>query len=227
MFFDPVYIIFLLPALLLSLFASILVKLWTNAGLSKPNSTNINGFDVVQKVVTKYNLNISLSRTPDTLSDHYDPSNNNLVLSREIETRPTIASVAIAAHELGHARQDHNKSLLLKTRSLVVPMVNIGTNLGYIFIVIGLLISLSSLAWVGILFFSFSVLFSLLTLPIEIDASNKALQMIRELELLDKSEITGAKKVLSAAALTYVAATINSILNLAYFVFRAKGIKED
>ncbi|KKQ36262.1 MAG: hypothetical protein US52_C0003G0003 [candidate division WS6 bacterium GW2011_GWA2_37_6] len=223
-YFDPQYLFFMLPALLVSLLASILLRIWTNEYLSRPNSTNLNGYDVMQKITTSSNLRIGFSISPGDLTDHYDPSKKLLVLSNSVAQRPTIGSVAIAAHELGHAKQHQDKSILLGLRGVIVPVVNIGTNLGYVLIIIGLVLSFSELAWLGVVFFSFSTLFSFLTLPIEIDASAKAIKMIRKNSLLSNSEIGGAKKVLIAASLTYIAGTISSLANLAYFVFRVRGI---
>lgn len=224
MFFDSLYLLFALPAFLISIIASGLVKYWSSKYLDVPTLKQINGLDTVQKLSPTYNLNIRIEQVGGNLSDHYDPRDKTLRLSRDVALRPTITSVAIAAHELGHARQHSEKNILLALRSLIVPTVNLGTQLGYVLIVVGLLIASTNLAWVGIILFSLSTVFSLLTLPIELDASRKGLGMIKKERLLEPSEIPGAQKVLTAAALTYVAATISSLSNLLYFIFRVQGV---
>jgi len=223
LYFDPIYFLFIAPAVALSIIASLLLKLWTNKYSEVPNIRGVTGFDTVQKVVQKYNLEIKLEQTRTTLGDSYNPREKLLSLSPEVAQRPTIAAVAITAHELGHAIQDQRRGILLRIRTLIVPIVNIGTTLGYFLILIGLIIAFTQMAWFGVILFSFSTLFSFLTLPIEIDASTKALNIIREFGLLNESEISGAKKVLVAASLTYIAAAVSSLLNLSYFVFRIRG----
>lgn len=222
-YFDPLYIICAMPALLLGILASLLMKYWSSKYQSIPNSKNLTGYDAMQKIVTFYSIEIDLKQTSKHLGDHYNPRTKTLALSREVIGRPTIASIAIVAHELGHAKQHQDSNVLMSLRTLIVPAINIGTNLGLILIFIGFFLALTSLAWVGLIFFSGTVIFSLLTLPIEIDASSKGLRMIRKLELLDKSEIGGAKNVLTAAALTYVAAAIGSISTFIYFFLRVRG----
>jgi uncharacterized protein len=224
MYFDPLYILFSIPALLVSLFATLLLKVWTSKYMDTPNSHNTTGLDTLRKIAVDYDLELSISQADGYLNDHFDPRTNVIALSQEVANRPTIASVAITAHELGHALQSKQKSPLILIRSFIVPTVSIGTNVGYILIVLGFIISLTNLVWVGIAMFSLSTFFSLLTLPIEIDASTKAIKMIKKEDLLDREELSGAKKVLLAASLTYVAATISSLSNLAYFIFRAKRI---
>lgn len=224
MYFDPLYIIFSLPALFLSLIATILLKVWTNKYINTPNSRNVTGMDSVRAIATQYQLSLTVGRAEGYLNDHFDPRTKSIALSNEVANRPTIASVAITAHELGHALQDKQRNPLIVLRSLIVPAVNIGTNIGYFIIFLGFLISLSNVVWLGIALFSLSTFFSLLTLPIEIDASNKGLSMIRKLDLLDNSELGSAKKVLIAASLTYVAAAFSSISTLLYFIFRAERI---
>lgn len=223
-YIDPLYILFSLPAIILSVLASILLRYWNNKYINTPASTNLTGLEAVQKAAPSYNLNINLTRTEGYLSDHYNPSNDTLALSRDVAQKPSIASIAIATHELGHAQQDQTKNLLIGLRAFIVPVVNIGTTVGYGLIIMGIVLTLTNLAWIGVILFSFSTFFSLLTLPIEIDASRRALNMIREQHLLDNTEIGGAKKVLAAASLTYVAAAVASLANLAYFIFQVRGL---
>lgn len=224
MIFDLGYILFILPALGLSFIASLLVKYYSSKYLNIVTSKNISGLDTVKLIAQNENLNISLSTINNHLGDNYNPTNRVLTLSNEIANTPTIGSVAIAAHESGHALQHKQGSLLFKARGLIVPVVNIGTNIGYFIIMIALLISSINLGWIGVIFFSASTFFSLLTLPIEIDASKKALNFIRTQDLLDTTEIGGAKKVLIAASLTYFAGLISSFSTLLYFILKIDGL---
>ncbi len=194
--------------------------------MNTPNSTNVTGFQTVQAITESYNMHLGYNEVPGYLSDHYDPTNQTLSLSPDVSRRPTIASVAIAAHELGHAQQHLTKNPLMLARSFIVPVVNLGSTLGYILIVLGIIIAFANLAWLGVLLFSFSTLFSLLTLPIEIDASRRGIGMIQSLKLLDSTEIPAAKKVLLGASLTYVAAVVASLGNLAYFIFQVRGLSD-
>ncbi len=226
MYIDPLYIIIMLPTLFIAFIAQILLKYWTNKYFNIISSTQLTGRDALAKISTSYDLNISYDTTYQTLNDHYDPRTKSITLSQKVANTPTIASIAITAHELGHALQDKEKSLLFNFRQLIVPIVNIGSNLGYILIVIGFIISSFNLANIGLIFFSTSTIFAFLTLPIEIDASKKGLKMIKKLNLLNSYEISGAQKVLFGAALTYVAGLISSLSNLLYFFIQTQSLKK-
>ena len=227
MIFDPLYLLILAPVLLFSFMASILFKIWSSKYIQVPNSRNITGLDAVQILTEKYKNPISIGQTPNDFGDNFNPRTDELTLSRVVANRPSIASIAIVAHEYGHVRQKFEKNPLILLRSLIVPTVNVGTNLGYILIIIGLLLSATNLAWVGLVLFSLSTVFAFLTLPIEIDASTKGLGMIRELNLLSREEIPAAKKVLFGASLTYFAALFSSLANLLYFAIRIQGSSRD
>jgi len=225
-YFDPLQLLFILPALVLSLVASYLIKIWNNKYSQIRNINQISGANLIEKFATKYNLNIKMDITERHLGDHYDPTTKTIVLSRDVASISSIASVAIAAHEMGHALQHHNKSLLLTFRSILLPTLNIGTNLGYFLIILGLGIGSIYLSWVGILLFSGATLFTFFTLPIELDASKKALHFLKSENILYPDELVGAKKVLNAAALTYIAAVLQSLGQLLYFIFRVGGKKK-
>ncbi len=226
MYIDSGYLLFALPALLLSILASLLVKYYSSKYLNIVTSKNLTGLDAVKILAQDQNLPISLASTSTHLGDNYNPTNRVLTLSHQIANTPTISSIAIAAHEVGHAVQHKQGSLLFKSRSIIVPVVNIGTNIGYFLIIIALLISSINLGWLGVILFSGSTLFSLLTLPLEIDASKKALHLIRKNNLLDPTEMTGAKKVLIAASLTYLAGLISSFSSLLYFILKIDGLND-
>jgi Zn-dependent membrane protease YugP len=154
------------------------------------------------------------------LTDNYDPRSKTLNLSQGSATGSSVASLAIVAHELGHAQQDSQGNLLMAARSGLVPAVNIGSHLGPILLIVGLLINLTPLIWLGIGLFSLAFVFSLLTLPVELDASSRAMKMLTTGGLLvGKDEADGARSVLTAAALTYVAAMLMALLQLVYFIF--------
>ena len=224
MFIDPLYIIFALPALALGIVAQILLKIWTSKYFKQTPVSNFNGAQTVEKISNNHNFDISLALTNQHLGDNYNPTNHVLTLSKEIAERPSITSVGIAAHELGHVQQHMTGSTLIKLRTTLVPALNIGTNIGYFLLIGGIILGLSNLAWLGIVLFSGATFFSVITLPIEIDASRRALKLINQEQILLPQEIPGVKKVLSAAALTYVAATIQSIGTLLYFILRVQGI---
>jgi len=230
MFFLPVfninYLLFMLPALLVSM----LVQLYVNSRYShwsqKQNRSGLTGAQVAQKLSEKMGLyDLTLQGVPGRLTDHYNPRKNVLSLSRDIAQGSSVASMAITAHELGHAQQDMEDYFPMKLRSTLVPMVNIGTSVGWIFIMIGLVLQISNLAWLGVIAFSAGAIFSLVTLPVELNASNRARQLLQSSGMITtQEEQKGVNQVLNAAALTYVAAIATSVLQLLYFVGLAGGV---
>jgi Zn-dependent membrane protease YugP len=159
------------------------------------------------------------------LTDHYNPQDKTLYLSPGVANSPSVASVAIAAHELGHAMQDAEGYLPLRLRSALVPMVSIGSNLGWILIMAGLFLRWLDLAWLGVIFFAGGAVFALATLPVEFNASARAKQLLAQSGIVQtEQEIRGVNTVLNAAALTYVAALITAILQLLYYVFLLGGM---
>jgi len=166
-----------------------------------------------------------LKGTPGRLTDHYDPRKNVLSLSRDIAQIPSVAAMAITAHELGHAQQDQEEYFLMKLRSAMVPAVNIGTTVGWIFILLGLLLQMGNLAWLGVFAFSAGALFSIATLPVELNASKRARELLESSGMItSEKEKRGVNQVLNAAALTYVAAIASSVLQLLYFSSLAGGV---
>jgi len=159
------------------------------------------------------------------MSDHYDPREKVLRLSQGVYQGYSVASLAITAHELGHAMQDHEDYFPLRLRAAMVPAVNIGSYLGWILIIVGLLLRVTDLAWLGILVFSGGALFSLATLPVELNASARARRLLYESGLVvTEEEMQGVNHVLNAAALTYVAALVTAILQLLYWVSVVLGM---
>lgn len=232
-FFDPLYLILMLPAFAFVMLAQFMVKRAYNKWSQVGNRRAMSGAQATQLLMQMNGLtDIRIESTPGDLSDHYDPRHNILRLSPAVGGGRSVASLAIAAHELGHAEQDHRGYALLKARSAIVPAVSIGSNLGYFLIMGGLLLAYfvdtdfgANLAWMGVALFSLSAVFALITLPVEFDASRRAIRMLDNAGLLiDERERNGARAVLNAAALTYVAALGAALANLLYYVLLVAGI---
>jgi len=224
-YFDVRYLLFSLPALLLALFAQWRVQSAYRKYSRIRNMRSINGLDAAQMLLRSNGLgNVGVQGTRGFLSDHYDPSKEVLRLSAEVARNPSIAALGIVAHEVGHALQHQSDYAPLRVRSGLVPLVNLGTWLGMILFVVGLVIEFSGLIWLGVIFFSGSVVFALVTVPVERDASRRALQILKADGLVGTTDIQGVQAVLSAAALTYVAALAQALSQLLYFVLLATGM---
>jgi Zn-dependent membrane protease YugP len=171
---------------------------------------------------------VQIQGTAGNLTDHYDPRNKTLYLSQGVANGASVASLAIAAHELGHAMQDAEDYFPLRFRSALVPMVNIGSNLGWILIMIGLFLNFTQLAWVGVFVFAGGAVFALATLPVEFDASARAKQLLVQTGIIQtEQEQRGVNTVLNAAALTYVAGLVTAIMQLLYYVSLVSGRSRD
>ena len=174
-----------------------------------------NGFDVAREILDRNGLsNILILETEGELTDHYDPSKKCVKLSHDIYHGKTIAAVSVASHECGHAIQDKHGYKFLRFRNSIVPLVNFSSKIGYIAIMAGVLLSLVKLVWIGIAFEVVILLFQLVTLPVEFNASNRALKLIKEYGIVLDSEYYGAKKMLTSAALTYVAGVLSTIMEI-------------
>lgn len=186
--------------------------------------SGLTGKEVAEKILKKYDLDdIVVKEVSGNLTDHYNNSDRSVNLSTDIYNGSTIASTAVAAHECGHALQYKYGYIPIKIRNTIVPIVNIGNTLGYIAIGISLFASLTSLFWLGIILISFAVVFQLVTLPCEFNASRRANKVILEMGLIDKSEQRGTKSMLRAAAFTYVAGLFASILQILRLVYIFSG----
>ncbi len=162
---------------------------------------------------------INLARTPGQMTDHYDPRSRTVRMSDGVATRPSVASMAIVAHELGHAQQHENNSLLITMRNVLVPAVNFTSPLAYVCIFFGFLFNLAGLVTLGILFYAVMVVFTFVTLPVEFDASRRGLQLLDQSGLMQAdTDQQGSRQVLRAAALTYVAAAVTALLHLLYYL---------
>ena len=224
--FNIYYLIYMLPAFILSLGAQIFVNMsyarWGKIG----NRVGLSGAQVAQRLADHMGLyGLQLKGVAGRLTDHYDPRNNTLSLSRGIAQGTSVAAMAITAHELGHAQQDQEDYLPMKLRGALVPAVNIGTSAGWILLLLGMLLQISDLAWLGVIAFSAGAVFSLITLPVELNASRRARQLLQTSGMITTAdEQRGVRQVLNAAALTYVAALATSLLQLTYFASLAGGI---
>jgi Zn-dependent membrane protease YugP len=214
-FYDPTFLL-LIPAIILALYAQARVK-GTYAKFSKvPASRGYNGAQLARNILDdRHMTDVQIEAIPGNLSDHYDPRSKKLRLSQGVYNGNSVAALGIVAHEVGHAIQDANSYVPLKLRNSIVPAANFGSGLAFPLFFIGLIAGLPFLMDVAIIFFALAVAFSVITLPVEFNASRRAIRILSDGDYLTEKEIPLAKKVLSAAALTYVAATAMAILNLA------------
>lgn len=228
------YLILMAPALIFMIYAQIKVKSTYSKYSKIYNQRGVTGAQAAMQVLRANGMaDIPVETVKGKLTDHYDPSKRVLRLSPEVAGTPSVAAVGIALHEVGHAMQHKTKYAMMGLRSALVPAANIGSTLGWILVFGGLLLmGLSQVfgemvAIAGILLFTAAVLFTLITLPVEFNASNRARQMIKETGLLVGQEYEGASAVLSAAALTYVAAMLQAVAQLLYFILLVFGGRRD
>jgi hypothetical protein len=226
-YFDPLYFVFALPALLFALFAQWKVKSAYDKYTRVPNERGMTGLQAARQLISANGLNIALESAEGHLTDHYDPMSKTVRLSSDVARMPSVAALGIVAHELGHAMQDKTGYTLLRLRGTMVPAVNIGSWLGPIFFMIGIWINFTGLAWLGVAAFSLAFVFALVTLPVELDASSRALKMLQANNLVSRFEYDGVKAVLTAAALTYIAAVAQALSQLLYYLFILLGRGRD
>lgn len=219
---DPLYIIMIAPALMLSLWASAKTKKAFRKYGKVP--VRLTGAQAARVMLDQSGLlNVKINRGRGFMSDHYNPATRSLSLSPDVYDKRSVAAIGVACHEAGHALQHANAYAFLQLRSALVPTANIGSTIGYIVIIAGFLLSMQGLLWIGILLFSATVLFQLITLPVEFDASNRAKAWLTDNRVINAQQRVGVDAVLNAAAWTYVAAAASSIMTLLYFVLRAGG----
>ncbi len=224
-FFDPMYFVFALPPLLFVMWAQSQVKGAFDKYRQVRNYQNMTGADVAAFLLRSKGLgDVRIEPVAGSLTDNYDPTSRTLHLSQDVYSVPSVASMGVAAHEVGHVVQHYTDYAPLKARSLLVPAVNLGSTIGYLFFLAGIFIGMSGLVWAGVAFFSLGLVFSLVTLPVELDASNRAMAMLQSNGLVGTEEYSGARAVLNAAAWTYVAAVASALGNLLYFVYIALGM---
>lgn len=201
--------------IILPLIADIFVKINYSINLKNENSKGISGAEVARKILDKNGLsNIYVVATNGYLTDHYDPKRKVIRLSKDVYEGSSVSSMAIAAHECGHAIQDKEGYLFLKLRSLIFPIVNIATSISYYIILIGFIFEMLDLVYIGIGLTSLGLLFQIITLPVEFNASKRAGKEIDAMHLANSEEKSGIKKVLVSAALTYVAGVLTSAIQI-------------
>jgi Zn-dependent membrane protease YugP len=222
-----IYLLFSLPALLLGLWAQMKVKSAFARFSKVGTTTGLTGAEVARRMLDQNGLqSVQIEETRGTLSDHYDPSSKTLRLSSGVYRSPSVAAAGVAAHESGHAVQDLENYGPLKFRSLLVPGVKIGSWLGPIIFMVGLFMSPQTgtmIAWGGLFLFTLTAVFALITLPVEIDASNRAKAWLAGSGVIYSGEIEGVHKVLDAAALTYVAGAAQAVTTVLYYAFLLMG----
>ena len=222
MYFDPLYILIAIPALILA----IGTQLWIKGSYSKNSKvlpgTGITGVQAGQIIKEGEGYSVYIEIKGAALSDHFDPTRDIVSLSTASQNS-SVADIAVTAHEFGHVDQKFTNSPLFKLRNGLVPIVNIGSRLGYILIILGFILSIVQISEIGLILFATTTLFALVTLPIEIDATKRGLAFIKKYKLIQEGNISGAKSVLNAAATTYIASLLTSLLNLIYWIIRVRG----
>lgn len=223
---DIVYLLFLLPALVLSLWAELRVSGSFRRYSAVRNARGMTGAEAAMAVLRYHGVHdVGVALTRGSLTDHYDPRDNTIYLSETVYASPSIAAVGVAAHEAGHAVQYAQGYGPIRLRSAILPVCSFGSRASFIVLMLGLVLYSQNLLLLGIALFSLAALFQLITLPVEYNASRRAIETIEDGGFLTEEETRGAKKVLSAAALTYVAALLTSIAQLLRYVliFFARG----
>lgn len=226
-YFDPTYFL-LIIGMILSMAASARVKSTFSIYSRVRSASGLTGAEAARRILHMAGItDVTVVPISGSLTDHYDPRNKQLALSQDVYDRTSVAAIGVAAHECGHAIQDAQNYVPLNLRSAIVPVANIGSTLSWPLFLAGLILSIRPLLTLGILLFSFAVLFQLVTLPVEFNASARALKMLGSSGMLGTDEVKSAKKVLTAAALTYVAALASSILQLLRLIILAGGRDRD
>ncbi len=226
-YFDPTYFL-LIIGMILSMAASARVKSTFSIYSRVRSASGLTGAEAARRILHMAGItDVTVVPISGSLTDHYDPRNKQLALSQDVYDRTSVAAIGVAAHECGHAIQDAQNYVPLNLRSAIVPVANIGSTLSWPLFLAGLILSIRPLLILGILLFSFAVLFQLVTLPVEFNASARALKMLGSSGMLGTDEVKSAKKVLTAAALTYVAALASSILQLLRLIILAGGRDRD
>jgi hypothetical protein len=225
-FYDPTYWMLMLPGIILVVLAQIWVSSTYRKWSQVRSSSGLSGVDAARRLLGYSGLqDVSLEGTAGQLTDHYDPRRRVLRLSAGVAQSPSVASLAITAHEIGHALQDRAGYFPLRLRAALVPAVNLGSWLGWILIFVGLLLRSTDIAWLGVIAFAGGAVFALATLPVELNASARARTLVAETGLaMGEEERRGVNSMLNAAAFTYVAALATAVLQLLYYVFLVGGM---
>lgn len=217
LYYDWTYLVFMLPCFIISLICSARVKSTFSKYSQIQNSRRLSGAQAAHQLLSAKSVTgVRIEPVSGSLTDHFDPRSNVIRLSEPVYGQTTVAAVGVACHEAGHACQHAEGYIPNKIRSAIVPVANFGSKLSWIFLLVGMLLpaKYNFVITIGIVLFSASVLFTLITLPVEFNASSRALKIIKETGMLNEEEYDGAKKVLSAAAMTYVASAASAVAQL-------------
>jgi Zn-dependent membrane protease YugP len=226
MFFDPMYFVAIAPAMLLAMWAQWRVRASFAAASQEP--APLTGAAAARYILDSAGAtDVEIEGVPGTLTDHYDPQKKVLRLSSEVFDKRSLAAVGIAAHEAGHALQDAQGYSLMAVRNAAVGVANVGSTIGLFVFIIGLAMALKPVAWIGLALFGAVVFFQLVNLPVEFDASNRAKAQLVSLGIVPAAEMPAVNGVLNAAAWTYVAATLESVLTLLYYASHMTGGSEE
>ncbi len=214
-------------AMIISMSAQGYISRWYNKTSQMNNTKGLTGKEIARQILDKNDLHhVKVEHIEGNLTDHYDPSSKTVRLSDGIYNESTVAAISVASHECGHAIQDKDGYLFLKIRRSIVPLVNLASHLGYVAILLGFILSLVGLIKIGIIAECVILLFQLITLPVEFDASRRALKKIEEYDMVTKSEHHYATKMLTSAALTYVAAVTSTLLSILRLVLIFAGNRD-
>ncbi|CAA9243646.1 MAG: probable metal-dependent peptidase [uncultured Chloroflexi bacterium] len=226
MFFDPMYFVFTLPALALALYAQWRVRSTYSKYSKIANAHQLTGADVARRLLDAAGLyDVQIERVPGDLTDHYDPGARVVRLSDSNYASYSVAALGVTAHEVGHAIQHATAYGAMRLRTALVPVAGIGSTLGYVLFIIGFFISMWQLATVGLILFSAAALFAAVTLPVEFNASSRAMTLLSDHGLVNQEDYGMAKRVLNAAALTYVAGLAQALSQVLYYGMLLSGMR--
>lgn len=222
-YLDPTYLLIMFVSIGLGFATQSYIKSTFRKWSHVPLTTGRSGAEVARTILDSSGLaGVEIVSVRGELTDHYDPRSKTLALSEAVYGQPSVAAAGVAAHEAGHAIQDERGYVWGRVRTSLVPVVNFGSSSAGILIMLGLFTSLTGLLWLGIFAYGFAVLFQLVTLPVELDASKRAINNLESVGMIAPDQIAGARQVLTAAALTYIAAALISVINLLYYIGLAR-----
>lgn len=228
MIFDPLYLIMMAPTILLMLWAQSRVKNTFQKYSQVQNRQGMSGAEVARVILDSHGLHdVPVEPIAGELTDHYDPRVRALRLSQPVYNSRSVAALGIAAHESGHALQHQQAYVPLQIRGALVPVASFGSNIGWIMVIAGVIIGLTQLAWLGVALFAAGTVFALITLPVEFNASSRALAELTNLGIVTSDEIDQNKKVLNAAAWTYIAGFAAAAMQLLYYIMLVSGMRRD
>lgn len=222
------YLIFMAPTILLMLWAQHRVKSTFQEFSKVPNQQQLSGAEVARVILDSHGLHdVPVEPISGELTDHYDPRVRALRLSQPVFASRSVAALGIAAHEAGHALQHQEGYAPLKIRGALVPAASVGSNLGWIMVLAGLILQITGIAWLGVIFFAMGTVFALITLPVEFNASSRAMIELQALGVVNSTEVAQNKKVLNAAAWTYIAGFAAAAMQLLYYIMLVMGMRRD